>query len=245
MLKQWCGYRAALGWGRPARGPGGDRHLHGRIPRLPARPGHAKAAARRRPDQRPDRHPARGSGAAHAAEIASILFSLSFAGHETTTGLIGNTVRRLLEDRGAGPRSRPIPASSRPRSKRPCATTLRCRSGAGSPPGRSRWAAPPARKGQAVPLAGRRRPGRRGIPPAGPFDLHRPDSERHLAFGQGLHYCLGANLGKLEAQIAVAELARRLPRLRLAPDQRADLPPEHLVPRPAGPHGAHPLAPAA
>ena len=32
------------------------------------------------------------------AEIASILFSLSFAGHETTTGLIGNNVRRLLED---------------------------------------------------------------------------------------------------------------------------------------------------
>jgi cytochrome P450 len=32
------------------------------------------------------------------AEIASILFSLSFAGHETTTGLIGNTVRRLLEE---------------------------------------------------------------------------------------------------------------------------------------------------
>ncbi len=52
------------------------------------------------------------------------------------------------------------------------------------------------------------------------FDLHRPDAERHLAFGQGLHYWLGANLGKLEAQIAVAELARRWPRLRLAPDQR-------------------------
>jgi hypothetical protein len=32
------------------------------------------------------------------AEIASILFSLSFAGHETTTGLIGNLVRRLVED---------------------------------------------------------------------------------------------------------------------------------------------------
>ena len=50
-------------------------------------------------------------------------------------------------------------------------------------------------------------------------DIHRPDAERHLAFGKGLHYCLGANLGKLEAQIAVAELARRYPRLRLAPDQ--------------------------
>ncbi len=51
------------------------------------------------------------------------------------------------------------------------------------------------------------------------FDLHRPDSDRHLAFGQGLHFCLGANLGKLETQIAVAELARRYPDLTLAPDQ--------------------------
>ncbi len=40
------------------------------------------------------------------------------------------------------------------------------------------------------------------------------------AFGKGLHYCLGANLSKLEAQIAVAELARRYPALRLVPGQR-------------------------
>jgi cytochrome P450 len=52
------------------------------------------------------------------------------------------------------------------------------------------------------------------------FDLHRPDAEQHLAFGQGLHFCPGANLGKLEAQIAIAELARRYPRLRLVPDQQ-------------------------
>jgi cytochrome P450 len=52
------------------------------------------------------------------------------------------------------------------------------------------------------------------------FDLHRADSARHLAFGKGLHYCLGANLGKLETQLAVAALAERYPGLRLAPDQR-------------------------
>ena len=52
------------------------------------------------------------------------------------------------------------------------------------------------------------------------FDVHRADAEKHLAFGLGLHYCLGANLGKCEAQIAVAELARRYPRLRLAPGQQ-------------------------
>ena len=49
--------------------------------------------------------------------------------------------------------------------------------------------------------------------------MSRTDAAHHLAFGKGLHYCLGANLGKLEAQIAVTELARRYPALRLAPDQ--------------------------
>jgi cytochrome P450 len=51
------------------------------------------------------------------------------------------------------------------------------------------------------------------------FDLRRPDADRHLAFGKGLHFCLGANLGRLEAQIAIAELARRYPNLALVPDQ--------------------------
>ena len=42
-------------------------------------------------------------------EIASILFSLSFAGHETTNYLIGNLVRRLLEDRSRWDRIRADP----------------------------------------------------------------------------------------------------------------------------------------
>jgi cytochrome P450 len=37
---------------------------------------------------------------------------------------------------------------------------------------------------------------------------------------RGLHYCLGANLGRLEARFAVEELARRYPRLRVVPDQQ-------------------------
>ena len=50
--------------------------------------------------------------------------------------------------------------------------------------------------------------------------MRRTDADHHLAFGNGLHYCLGANLGKLETQIALAELARRYPRLTLVPDQK-------------------------
>ena len=38
---------------------------------------------------------------------------------------------------------------------------------------------------------------------------------RHLAFGHGLHYCVGAALARLEAQIAINTILRRLPKLSL------------------------------
>ena len=59
------------------------------------------------------------------------------------------------------------------------------------------------------------------MPPAEPdsFDLDRDNARRHLAFGRGIHYCLGASLGKLEAELALEELARRFPRLELVEDQ--------------------------
>jgi cytochrome P450 len=98
QLKAWCGYRAALGWGRPApqdqieiatsmaayRG-----YLRDLVDRKAASPSDDLASdliAIHR--ESPDR--------LTFDEIGSILFSLSFAGHETTTGLIGNTVRRLV-----------------------------------------------------------------------------------------------------------------------------------------------------
>ena len=49
------------------------------------------------------------------------------------------------------------------------------------------------------------------------FDVRRPNAGRHLAFAHGPHFCLGAHLARLEAQIAVETLLVRLPRLRLDP----------------------------
>src|ERR1700689_4179523 len=100
QIKHWSGYRAALGWGRPAPGDQveiatGMAAYRGYLRELvdvkAAEPGDDLtsdliAIHRENPER------------LTLEEIASILFSLSFAGHETTTGLIGNTVRRLLED---------------------------------------------------------------------------------------------------------------------------------------------------
>ncbi|HJU29493.1 MAG TPA: cytochrome P450, partial [Candidatus Binataceae bacterium] len=47
------------------------------------------------------------------------------------------------------------------------------------------------------------------------FDVTR-DPNDHLAFGNGVHYCLGAALARLEGNIAFGELLERFPTLKLA-----------------------------
>jgi cytochrome P450 len=50
------------------------------------------------------------------------------------------------------------------------------------------------------------------------FDLGR-DPNPHLTFGHGIHFCLGAPLARLEAQIAAVRLGARFPGIRLATDR--------------------------
>ena len=57
------------------------------------------------------------------------------------------------------------------------------------------------------------------------LDIARTDNP-HLAFGHGIHHCLGAPLARLEGQIALGTLLARFPQLRLA------VPAEQLTRRP-------------
>ena len=58
----------------------------------------------------------------------------------------------------------------------------------------------------------------RQFPDAGRFDITR-DPNPHIAFGHGIHFCLGASLSRLEARIALADLLERLKGVALASDQ--------------------------
>ncbi|MBW4644888.1 MAG: cytochrome P450 [Goleter apudmare HA4340-LM2] len=55
------------------------------------------------------------------------------------------------------------------------------------------------------------------FPDADRLDLARPDN-RHLAFGDGIHYCLGSGLARIQGQIAIHALIQRLPSLQLSTD---------------------------
>ncbi|MGH7637407.1 MAG: cytochrome P450 family protein [Gemmatimonadaceae bacterium] len=148
-------------------------------------------------------------------EIVAMVFLLLVAGHETTVNLIGNGTFALLE-RDALPQLRDdaegltgaVEELLRYDSPLQLAT--------------ERYAREDCLVGQTVVPRGARVHAVLGsanrdeeqFPNPDELDLGRSPN-RHVAFGQGIHYCLGAPLARMEAAIALNVLARRFPGLRL------------------------------
>jgi cytochrome P450 len=56
------------------------------------------------------------------------------------------------------------------------------------------------------------------------FTLDRPGIDRHVAFGRGTHFCLGAPLARLETRVALQTLSRRFPGLAVPPQELTYIP---------------------
>jgi cytochrome P450 len=155
-------------------------------------------------------------------EIVSLLITLVFGGHETTASLIGNALLLLLQRPELWQAAQGDPELVDAAVEE----TLRCDSPV---QGTFRVAvADTDVAGVTIPAGARvvaliGSANRDGAVFAEPdeFDLGRPDADRHLSFGRGIHFCIGAILARQEARTALATLARRIPELRLAPGFRA------------------------
>jgi cytochrome P450 len=153
-------------------------------------------------------------------EVTSIVYELLFAGHETMTGLIGNTMRRLLAERRAWEEVCGDP------SLIPNAIEEVLRLESSAIAWRRRTTRAVEIGGVPVPAdadlllllgSANRDPAHFEDPDR--LDLHRSNAKDHLSFGYGAHYCLGAPLARLTVCVVLEELSARLPSLRLVPGQ--------------------------
>jgi cytochrome P450 len=153
-------------------------------------------------------------------ELSSMVFLLLIAGHETTVNLIGNGCYLLLSHRErweqlrADPALLPAAIEEFLRYESPVeTTTFRITTQAMQIGGVS----VPAGEIVVVSLLSANRDEKR-FPDAAELRLDRPHNP-HMAFGHGIHYCLGAPLARLEAKVAFGKLLARFPGLRLATDE--------------------------
>jgi len=155
-------------------------------------------------------------------ELVSMIFLLLVAGHETTVNLIGNGMLALLDNPTQAGRLRADPTLIksaveellRYESPIEMATERYARedvaiAGVVIPRGELVYTA----------LASANRDERQ-FPEPDRLDLGR-EPNRHVSFGLGPHYCLGAPLARLEGRIAIGALVSRMPDLRLAVERRS------------------------
>lgn len=153
--------------------------------------------------------------------IAITIFGLLMAGHETTTNQSGNGLRALLQhheawaalcqDSGLIPNAveEIIRHESSVVAWRRVAKRDVTVAGSTIPAG-----------AQILVLLGAANRDESQFAAAETFDIYRKEARRHLSFGHGIHYCLGAPLARLELKIFLEELTRRLPDMRLVGGQQ-------------------------
>ncbi len=222
-LKQWCGDRKAFSWGNPT--PAEQAEI---AEQMLAYWRYCRDFTASKRDNRGDdfaselidAHEANPDDMSYR-EVESVVYGLSFAGHEAVTALICNSLLCLLPRRDVWSEVRSDPVlipnaieevlrynSSQISWRR--ITTQDTEIGSYDvPTGTSIF----------MNFASANRQSDIWTDPDD-FNIHRHNANRHISFGKGVHYCLGAKFAKFETQLVIEALAERIPTLRLVDDQR-------------------------
>lgn len=158
-------------------------------------------------------------------EAITIMLQMLFAGHETTTNLLGNSFRRLLEDRASWEavcRDPGLIPNAIEEVLRFDSPAIAWRQTTKEPVEIGEARLPKAAKLLLLLGSANRDPA--VFPNPDCLDIRRPNAREHLSFGVGVHNCLGAPLARLEARIVLEEVSRRLPSLRLAENVKLNFP---------------------
>jgi cytochrome P450 len=155
-----------------------------------------------------------------AREVLAMCLLLLLGGNETTTNLIGNTVMTLLSHPDELAKVRgdlaivPQMIEEMLRYEAPAQALLRVATTDTEIAGKA------IRAGSGIMiLYGSANRDERQFPNPDTFDVMRNPRD-HLAFGFGIHHCIGAPLARLEARIAMDAFLRRFPRIQLGNERR-------------------------
>jgi cytochrome P450 len=226
-LKRWCGNRMLFSWGRPSAALQAKiaanmvyywRYCENFV---------AERARSPQDDFTSDliRIHQEAPDTLSLHEITNVAYGLSFAGHETTTNFTSNAIRRLLTHReqwDALVADRALIANAIEETLRYDSSIISWRRITTRPVTIGGVDIPAGAKLMLLLGAAGRDPHHFTAPEE--FDIHRADARRHLAFGKGIHYCIGAALARMEARIVLDLLATRTPEAAIVPDQRYTFP---------------------
>ena len=222
LLKGWCGDRKAFSWGKPTAEEQAEI-----AEQMLAYWRYCRDFTAAKRDDRTDdfaselitAHEENPDDISYQ-EVESVIYGLSFAGHEAVTALICNTLQCLLPRRDvwaevcADPTLIPnaveevLRFNSSQISWRRLTTRDTTVGGYDVPAGTAVF----------MNFASANRQEDIWDNPD-EFDIHRDNANRHISFGKGVHYCLGAKFAKVEAQIVTEVLAERVPSLHLVDSQ--------------------------
>lgn len=153
-------------------------------------------------------------------EIAGLMYSVLFAGHETTTTLMANAVITLMSNRGAWDAICADPALI------PAATEEILRFEPSIVSWRRRAKVEAEIGGVTVPeganilmIMGAGNRDTEVFENPEEFDIQRKNARNHLSFGYGIHFCIGFQLAKMEFGIMLRELTKRFPNMTMKQGQ--------------------------